>query len=101
MQLWVISTVVKMTLKTFEECVRLQTFNRGGYQQIQLECHYLREPLQNLVDDATVVEVMLDEVRDPTYTGPATGYPWWLVYVLCTIEVFQRTIFVNVNVKSN
>lgn len=66
MQPWVISTVVKMTLKTFEECVRLQTFNRGGYQQIQLDCHYLREPLQNLVDNGTVVEIMLDEVSDPT-----------------------------------
>lgn len=51
-----------MTLKTFEECVRLQTFNRGGYQQIQLDCHYLREPLQNLVENGTVVEIMLDEV---------------------------------------
>ncbi|XP_024390058.1 vacuolar protein sorting-associated protein 51 homolog [Physcomitrium patens] len=61
-QPWVISTVVKMTLKTFEECVRLQTFNRGGYQQIQLDCHYLREPLQNLVENGTVVEILLDEV---------------------------------------
>jgi len=61
-QPWVVSTVVKMTLKTFEECVRLQTFNRGGYQQIQLDCHYLREPLQNVVDNGTVVEIMLDEV---------------------------------------
>ncbi|KAG0580912.1 hypothetical protein KC19_4G210000 [Ceratodon purpureus] len=61
-QPWVISTVVKMTLKTFEECVRLQTFNRSGYQQIQLDCHYLREPLQNLVENGTVVEIMLDEV---------------------------------------
>lgn len=61
-QTWVMSTMVKMTLKTFEECVRLQTFNRGGYQQIQLDCHYLREPLQNLVENGTVVEIMLDEV---------------------------------------
>lgn len=51
-----------MTLKTFEECVRLQTFNRGGYQQIQLDCHYLREPLQHVVENGTVVEIMLDEV---------------------------------------
>ena len=74
-QPWVISTVVKMTLKTFEECVRLQTFNRSGYQQIQLDCHYLREPLQNLVDNGTVVEILLDEV-----SGLQTWY-WILVMV--------------------
>ena len=75
MQSWVISTVVKMTLKTFEECVRLQTFNRSGYQQIQLDCHYLREPLQNLVDNGTVVEIMLDEVmaQQPNIK-PGIGY---------------------------
>lgn len=66
MQPWVISTVVKMTLKTFEEYVRLQTFSRGGYQQIQLDCHYLREPLQNLADNGAVVEFMLYEVSDLT-----------------------------------
>jgi hypothetical protein len=51
-----------MTLKTFEVCVRLQTFNRGGYQQIQQDCQYVREPLQELVEKGTVVEIMLDEV---------------------------------------
>ena len=55
-----------MTLKTFEECVRLQTFNRGGYQQIQLDCHYLKEPLQNLIDPGALVEIMLDEVSNLT-----------------------------------
>jgi hypothetical protein len=74
MQLWVVSTLVKMTLKTFEECTRLQTFNRGGYQQIQLDCHYLREPLRNLVDNGAVVEIMLDEVSDFTKVGPAIAY---------------------------
>lgn len=61
-QAWVVSTVVKMTLKTFEECVRLQTFNRSGYQQIQLDVHYLRDTLRDLVDNGTVIEIMLDEV---------------------------------------
>lgn len=66
MQAWVISTVVKTTLKTFEECVRLQTFNRSGYQQIQVDCHYLREPLQNLVGNGAGGEIMLDEVSELT-----------------------------------
>jgi hypothetical protein len=59
----VVSTVVKMTLKSFQECVRLQTFNRSGYQQIQLDMHYLRDPLHNLLDNETVVDFLLDEVR--------------------------------------
>jgi hypothetical protein len=58
----VVSTVVKMTLKSFQECVRLQTFNRSGYQQIQLDMHYLRDPLHNLLDNETVVDFLLDEV---------------------------------------
>jgi hypothetical protein len=58
-----VSTVVKMTLKSFQECVRLQTFNRSGYQQIQLDMHYLRDPLHNLLDNETVVDFLLDEVR--------------------------------------
>lgn len=71
-QPWVISTAVKMSLKTLQECVRLQTFSRGGHQQIQLDCHYLREPLQDLVDKG-VVEFMLDEVSGLTNIGPAYG----------------------------
>ena len=63
-----------MTLKTFEECVRLKTFNRGGYQQIQLDCHYLREPLGNLVDNGTVVEIMLDKVSGLNKIRSTTAY---------------------------
>ena len=61
-----ISTVLKLSLKTFKECVRLQTFSRGGYQQIQLDCHYLKEPLKKLIDNGALVEIMLDEVSNTT-----------------------------------
>lgn len=74
MQPWVISTVVKMTLKSFQEYVRLETFSRGGYQQIQLDCHYLREMLPSLADNGAVVETMLDEVSDLTNIDLAAGY---------------------------
>ncbi|KAJ7541180.1 hypothetical protein O6H91_10G049200 [Diphasiastrum complanatum] len=61
-QVSVISTIIKMCLKSFQECVRLETFNRCGFQQIQLDTQYLRDPLRELVDDEAVVDFLLDEV---------------------------------------
>lgn len=34
--------IVKIILKAFNETIRLRTFGRGGYQQIQLDAEYLR-----------------------------------------------------------
>lgn len=65
MQLWVITTVVKVTLKNFLDYVQLKTFSRGGYQQIQLDCQYLEEMLQDVTAvDGAEVEIMLNEVSD-------------------------------------
>lgn len=58
----VISAVVKMCLKSFQEYVRLETFSRSGFQQIQLDTQYLRDPLRDTVDDEAVVHFLLDEV---------------------------------------
>ncbi|GJP40703.1 hypothetical protein CLOM_g358 [Closterium sp. NIES-68] len=58
----VMATVVKLTLKSFQECVRLETFNRGGYQQIQLDALFLCESLRAYVDDETAVDTLMDEV---------------------------------------
>ncbi|KAL2622175.1 hypothetical protein R1flu_002380 [Riccia fluitans] len=59
----VMSTIIKMCLKTFQECVRLQTFNRSGYNQIQVDALYLRDNLREKVfDNETVVDSLLDEV---------------------------------------
>eukprot|EP00850_Spirogloea_muscicola_P008006 SM000042S15273 [mRNA] locus=s42:26873:32783:+ [translate_table: standard] len=58
----VVSTVVKLGLKSFQECVRLETFGKNGYRQIQLDMLYLRQPLRDCVDDSTVVDLLLDEV---------------------------------------
>ncbi|KAL0418907.1 UNVERIFIED_CONTAM: Vacuolar protein sorting-associated protein 51 [Sesamum radiatum] len=38
----VITTIVKLSLKSLQELVRLQTFNRSGFQQIQLDIHFLK-----------------------------------------------------------
>ena len=42
----VVTTIVKLGLKSLQEFVRLQTFNRSGFQQIQLDIQFLRIPLR-------------------------------------------------------
>ncbi|KAK8943408.1 hypothetical protein KSP40_PGU009416 [Platanthera guangdongensis] len=58
----VVSTVVKLCLKSLQEFVRLQTLNRSGYQQIQLDIEFLKNPLKEYVDDEAVVDLLLKEV---------------------------------------
>lgn len=61
-QAWVVSTVVKLSLKTFQESIRLQTLSRSGFRQIQLDCAFLRDPLRSYMDDEGSVDQLLDEV---------------------------------------
>ncbi|KAF3784016.1 Vacuolar sorting-associated protein, partial [Nymphaea thermarum] len=60
----VISTIVKLCLKSFVQFVRLQTFNRSGFQQIQLDIQFLRAPLKEIADDDAVIDFLLDEVNE-------------------------------------
>nr|ATG70778.1 VPS51 unhinged vacuolar protein sorting 51 [Cupressus gigantea] len=58
----VISTIGKMCLKSFQEYVRLETFSRSGFQQIQLDTQFLRDPLKEVVEDEAIIDFLLDEV---------------------------------------
>ncbi|XP_043721536.1 vacuolar protein sorting-associated protein 51 homolog [Telopea speciosissima] len=58
----IISTTVKLCLKSLQEFVRLQTFNRSGFQQIQLDIQFLRSPLKEIVEDEAAIDFLLDEV---------------------------------------
>ncbi|MCO5562521.1 hypothetical protein L7F22_016148 [Adiantum nelumboides] len=58
----VISAIIKMCLKSFQEYVRLETFSRSGFQQIQVDTQYLREALREVVDEEAIVHFLLDEV---------------------------------------
>lgn len=58
----VVTMVVKLCLKSLQEFVRLQTFNRSGFQQIQLDIQYLRTPIKEAVEDEAAVDFLLDEV---------------------------------------
>lgn len=54
--------VVKLCLKSLQEFVRLQTFNRSGFQQIQLDIQFLRTPTREAVEDEAAIDFLLDEV---------------------------------------
>ncbi|XP_074358537.1 vacuolar protein sorting-associated protein 51 homolog [Apium graveolens] len=58
----VYSTMVKLSLKSLHELVRLQTFNRSGFQQIQLDMQFLRSVLKETAEDEAAVNILLDEV---------------------------------------
>nr|XP_039260166.1 vacuolar protein sorting-associated protein 51 homolog [Styela clava] len=58
----VLTSVVKIALKTLLECVRLRTFGKFGLQQLQVDCHYLQMYLWRFVSDENIVHCMLDEV---------------------------------------
>ena len=53
--------VTKLTLKTLVEEVRLSTFSRHGFQQLQVDCAMLRWVLPPCVDDEGSVMALLDE----------------------------------------
>lgn len=58
----VLTGIIKISLKTFMECVRVRTFGRYGLQQIQVDTHYLQLYLWRFVTDENLVQVLLDEI---------------------------------------
>ncbi|KAM3323675.1 vacuolar protein sorting-associated protein 51 [Capsicum chacoense] len=58
----VITTIIKLFLKSLQEFVRLQTFNRSGFQQIQLDIQFLKTTLKDTAEDEAAVDFLLDEV---------------------------------------
>ncbi|ELU14198.1 hypothetical protein CAPTEDRAFT_169961 [Capitella teleta] len=62
----VLTGIIKISLKTFLECVRLRTFGRYGMQQIQVDTHYLQLYLWRFVSDENLVHFLLDEIVGST-----------------------------------
>ena len=58
----ILTGIVKIALKTLLECVRMKTFSRFGFQQMQVDVHYLNLYLWRFVSDENLVTFMLDEV---------------------------------------
>lgn len=47
----ILSGIIKISLKTLLECVRLKTFSKYGLQQIQVDAHFLQMNLWRFVSD--------------------------------------------------
>eukprot|EP01112_Ceratiomyxa_fruticulosa_P012023 TRINITY_DN3309_c0_g1_i1.p1 TRINITY_DN3309_c0_g1~~TRINITY_DN3309_c0_g1_i1.p1 ORF type:complete len:795 (-),score=178.23 TRINITY_DN3309_c0_g1_i1:42-2426(-) len=43
------ASIIKIGLKTLAECIRLRTFGRNGYQQLQVDLHYLQLSLPKVL----------------------------------------------------
>ncbi|CAG0919717.1 unnamed protein product [Notodromas monacha] len=63
----IMTGVIKITLKTFFEYIRLQTFGKFGLQQIQVDAHYLQLYLWRFVADENLLRMLLDEVVTSAY----------------------------------
>lgn len=53
--------IIKIILKAMIESVRLQTFNKNGVQQLQIDAKYLQHELSRFASDENVVFALLDE----------------------------------------
>lgn len=58
----ILTGIIKLSLKTFLECVRLRTFSKYGLQQIQVDTHYLQMNLWRFVADENIMHYLLDEI---------------------------------------
>ncbi|KAI5715359.1 hypothetical protein M8J77_019262 [Diaphorina citri] len=58
----IVTSLVTLSLKTLLECVRLKTFSRYGFQQVQVDLHYLQLYLWRFVSDENLIHFLLDEI---------------------------------------
>lgn len=58
----ILTGIIKLSLKTLLECVRLRTFSKYGLQQIQVDAHYLQMNLWRFVADENIMHYLLDEI---------------------------------------
>jgi hypothetical protein len=55
--------ILKICLKSLQECVRLRTFSRNGYQQIQVDLYYVAHCLRPLAaKDEQLFNRLLDDI---------------------------------------
>lgn len=58
----ILTGIIKLSLKTLLECVRLRTFSKFGLQQVQVDTHYLQMNLWRFVADENAMHYLLDEI---------------------------------------
>lgn len=58
----ILTGIIKISLKTLLECVRLRTFNKYGFQQIQVDIHFLQLHLWKFISDEKLLQFLLGEI---------------------------------------
>jgi hypothetical protein len=63
----ILSSIIKLILKTYLECIRLKTFSRYGLQQVQVDINYLYNYLWSFVNnDDRFITNLLEEIVSST-----------------------------------
>ena len=63
----ILSSIIKLLLKTYLECIRLKTFSRYGLQQVQVDINYLYNYLWSFVNnDDRFITNLLEEILSST-----------------------------------
>ena len=57
----ILSGIVKIMLRAMIESIRLETFNKNGVQQLQIDAKYLQHELTCFVSNENVIFALLDE----------------------------------------
>lgn len=58
----IMTGIIKISLKTLLECVRLKTFSKYGLQQVQVDTHYLQLYLWRFLHDENLINSLLDDI---------------------------------------
>ena len=66
-KLSVTSGIIKIVLKTFIECIRLCSFSRFGFQQIQIDATYLQNQMWRFVTDENLIMNLTEEILLSAY----------------------------------
>lgn len=66
-KLSVTTGIIKIAFKTFIECVRLCSFSKFGFQQIQIDATYLQNQMWRFITDENLILNLTDEILLSTY----------------------------------
>nr|CAD7201641.1 unnamed protein product [Timema douglasi] len=91
----VLTGIIKISLKTFLECVRLRTFSRYGLQQIQVDTHYLQLYLWRFVTDENPETRYTFTPTDKVYITPTDK-----VYITPTDKVYITPTDIGTNLNT-
>ncbi|CAK9298772.1 unnamed protein product [Gordionus sp. m RMFG-2023] len=58
----ILTGIIKICLKSFLESIRLKTLSTYGFQQIQVDLHYLQLYLWRFVSNEKILQSLLDEI---------------------------------------